>query len=41
MSNLLSFLAIVIVITIVPGPDFFVVMKNTIAYGKRAAVLLY
>lgn len=35
MSNLLSFLAIVIVITIVPGPDFFVVMKNTIAYGKK------
>lgn len=39
MSDLLSFLAIVIVITIVPGPDFFIVVKNTVAYGKKGGII--
>ena len=35
MEELGSFIIISLLIIIVPGPDFFIVMKNSISAGKR------
>ena len=34
MEGLAAFITITLMIIIVPGPDFFVVMKNSITSGK-------
>lgn len=34
MEGLAAFIIITLMIIIVPGPDFFVVMKNSITSGK-------
>ncbi|MCU5746514.1 LysE family translocator [Staphylococcus sp. SQ8-PEA] len=39
MEELGSFIAISLLIIIVPGPDFFIVMKNSVSSGKRNGLL--
>ena len=34
MDGILTFISITLLIIIVPGPDFLIVMKNTIHSGK-------
>ena len=39
MEGLAAFITITLMIIIVPGPDFFVVMKNSITSGKGNGVM--
>jgi threonine/homoserine/homoserine lactone efflux protein len=39
MEDLVAFAAVAAVIIVVPGPDMALVLKNGVAYGRRAAVV--
>jgi len=39
MPDLVPFLAVAVVLIIVPGPDMALVTKNALLHGRRAALL--